>query len=194
MANTNDPEGPVFSADLFPKRHAPWHDWVIKFPSPDLYVFSRAYEQAADLLVDSLDDKDSGGILSIPIIHLYRHPLETSIKNILTCFGEAQGIDPQAVRNRSHQLEDQLADLTTIAEHAGEPLTNESRGFIQKIHAEDPKGMKARYPTSKDGKEDLLKNIDSFHLAPFTQDARATLNELYHLTMTLHLGPVSDEY
>lgn len=147
---------------------------AFSIPLAEFHDFSDSYRHAAGELVRS---HKTGGLWAYPIIFLYRHSIELIIKELLFEHG-APDICPTCVLHRSHDLSKQLPDLEKLAEKHNLELSRHLKNLIEVWNTDDPHGMRARYPFTKNGNRDELPNGDSFDLLQFVHACEAALDEL----------------
>lgn len=131
--------------------------------SPRYLSFGWAYLEAAKVLGSQFEDLRSEMRVIAPIIFLYRHALEMSIKGYLIDFGD-EIVSKADVRARSHSLKDQLPDFRTLASSIGFELSADLEKYIESMHDRDPRAMDWRYPEDMKGNETSgIKEYDTEH-------------------------------
>jgi hypothetical protein len=136
----------------------------------DWNALAWGYKEAADILAEHVLATFGGGDLIIyPIVHLYRHHLELTLKDIIRRGNELLAIKVE--RRGSHSLADLWKDCRTVLERAGMPVDipelPEAVPFetcIKEFERFDPRGESFRYPETKSGTPVLPANLDSIDL------------------------------
>lgn len=154
-------------------------------PARTMADFSAIYWSAAKKLAG---DTDFGSLEDLPILFLYRHAVETSIKAVLI----QAGVPMQEVVKHRHDLAKQMPGLRKVAQQHRLPMSRHFKDKIERWNESDPDGMRSRYPVDRHGKEVdkrgkpmLIANECRFHLRPFVEDAEQMLRELDELRMQL---------
>jgi hypothetical protein len=144
-------------------------------PSRSLQDFSHLYSSAATKLAGK---RRAGSIEDLPILFLFRHAIELTIKAVLVDAGIPE---KTVLRERGHNLAKQLPDLKRVADGLGLPLTPSLENMVRCWNDNDRGGMVARYPIDKEGKPMQLTNEMRFQLSPFVAAATAALEELHEI-------------
>lgn len=134
-----------------------WHDALVSPPAINWTIYTSAYRMAADRLIDSLaDDHSEIDFLIYPILYLYRHYLELSLKGLirdgvsLLDWGrkppEGHGlnnlwIQAKGVINAAARLDGQKEPNLSIIDNC-----------IKRFAEADPTGEFFRYPRHRDDK------------------------------------------
>ena len=148
--------------------------------------FGWAYwESARALAGDVSKPLDSGSLLALPIVFLYRHAVEMYLKGILIEFGADLGICKNAVVDRQHCLTSHLPDINRLANSAGMQLSQDFSTTVNQLETFDPKSMHCRYPEAKDGKELLSERQRAFDLEQVVSGVESVLDELAELVHEL---------
>ena len=145
--------------------------------TPGLGAFALIYCEAAERLAECRSDP--GSVDDIPIVFLYRHAIETSMKHLLISRGNEFNITttPNDVLGRSHDLAKQLNDVRTLAERANKPLSSATEEFIRRFQSSDDTGAGCRYPEAKNGDLIMIEHIASFSLSTFLAEARSVTED-----------------
>jgi hypothetical protein len=136
----------------------------------DWNALAWGYKKAADILAEHVLATFRGGDLIIyPIVLLYRHHLELSLKDIIRRGNEL--LDVPVKQRDIHSLGELWTDCRTILERAGMPVDipefPEAVPFetcIKEFERFDPRGESFRYPETKSGTPILPSNLDSIDL------------------------------
>ncbi len=153
-------------------------------------TFAEAYTDAANTLVASAKGKQ-GGFWAMPIVMLYRHAIELSMKSILITFSDDMKIQPEDVCGCGHNLKRQLDSLRRAAKLVDLDLGDRIETFI-KSSSYDLNAIKSRYPLNREGTLDLLEYSDSFDLDAFESNSNEILDDLSGIFQRLMEKKVSD--
>ncbi len=153
----------------------------------DDIVYQDGYRQAALHLVEYVCDKGSGqDFLIFPIIYLYRHHIELTLKSI--------------IRTACKLLDELVTDIGSgiLSQHdlsklwaLGRPLLNQVHkmadnlafppddlegidSYIRQMHEHDPDGQRFRYPTTRKGTPSLRSGLTRISI----RDLSSTLERL----------------
>ena len=147
----------------------------------DDIIYQDGYRKAALHLVEYVCDNGSEGtFLVYPIIYLYRHHVELTLKSIIRAAGTLLD-QPTTDKNGDTLAQHDLSKLWALAR----PLLNlvhnvaddstfppdDLEGidsYIRQLHEHDPDGQRFRYPTTKKGTPSLrsgLTRINIRHLS-----------------------------
>lgn len=148
-------------------------DILFKEGGPCLYAPSdwhaRAwgFKRAADILAEHVLANWTGGDLMIyPIIFLYRHHLELSLKEIIIKGNEL--LDEQIKLKNVHSLCELWSDCRTVLQRIDVaidiPATEAFEANIRQLDQIDPESMSFRYPVTKNGTPTLPTSLDSVDL------------------------------
>lgn len=125
-----------------------------------------------------------GSIDALPIVFLYRHAAELSIKSALIEFGKPAGIDTKKLPLRKHNLVDQLPDLARLCVYCHVELDAAIEKWIDRWQRADS-GMSGRYPVTWEGMRhglaDMVRADNSFDLPYFVSIAESVLTEIWDL-------------
>lgn len=146
-------------------------DWeynaCIDVSTPTLGSYAGKFKEAADILVKEAAAGDTMlDVVVIPIMFLYRHYLELTLKEIIVFGREVVGSEPVNNLSREHSLENlwQEASVLLTAHYGADvpPETNAVSLCIDDLHQYDPNSFAWRYPTDRDGKPYLhgLRHIN----------------------------------
>jgi len=135
------------------------------------HAFAWGYKRAADILAEHVSAAVSGGDLIIyPIVFLYRHHLELTLKDIIRRGNEL--LDAPVSQRGNHSLGELWKDCRSMLERAGMPVdipeVPEAVPFetcIEEFERLDPQGVSFRYPEEKSGTPILLPGLDSIDLS-----------------------------
>ena len=135
----------------------------------DWNALAWGYKRAADILAEHVLATFNGGDLIIyPIVHLYRHHLELTLKDIIRRGNEL--LDVPVKQRDIHSLGELWKDCRAILERAGMPVDipeiAEAVPFetcIKEFESFDPRGESFRYPETIRGTP-ILPNLDSIDL------------------------------
>ena|ERR1035441_5601401 len=125
------------------------------------------FKRAADILASHvLATYTAGDLLIYPIVFLYRHQLELSLKEIIL---RANQLLDEPVRFRAvHSLRELWEDCRTALESAGFPVniaeTEYFEACIEQLDRLDPHSMSFRYPVTKTGAPTLPPSLQSIDL------------------------------
>lgn len=136
----------------------------------DWTALSWGYKKAADILADHvLATFTSGDLIIYPILLLYRHHLELTLKDLIRRGNNL--LDAPVKQENTHSLGALWKDCQTILERAGMPVNvpelPESLTFeacIMQFGKVDPAGESFRYPEKKNGNPILPPALDSIDL------------------------------
>jgi hypothetical protein len=143
----------------------------------DDIIYQDGYRQAALHLVEHLCYKGSGqDFLVYPIIYLYRHHIELTLKSIIRT---AYSLLDEAVTGKSsdpltqHDLSKLWAlarpllnAVSKIADNSAFPLDDLEGidSYIRQMHEHDPDGQRFRYPTTRKGTPSLRSDLTSINI------------------------------
>ncbi len=130
----------------------------------------------------------------MPIVFLYRHAIESGIKGILVGFGSAIGRLEKDVLKRGHNLNKQVPDLRKLAKVHGLTLSPSFEDLIKRWQSDDPIGMISRYPATKGGQDQQMRNADRFKLKEFVDSIESALDELGKLYLTFEPDEESPDH
>ncbi len=148
-------------------------DMPVKEPGFCLYAPSdwnaRAwgFKRAADILAAHVLATFGGGDLVIyPIVFLYRHQLELSLKEIILKGNEL--LDEPIKFRATHPLHDLWNDCRTVLERIGVsidiPEAEPFEACITQLDGLDPQSLSFRYPVTKTGTSALPASLESVDL------------------------------
>lgn len=174
----------------FYNEHSDITNFVVSFmdnPKDDFGIFSKGYRMAANKLASALLERSQfSDYEAYPIVFLFRHALELSLKHIifrsklLAAFKFRDDIDIK-IRN-THDLEQLSASVANLLRSLfpeDEDISNLIRNIITtctEISKIDPISESYRYPTNKKGlpssKRHQVVNLRSFakHMASILDD------------------------
>jgi hypothetical protein len=140
---------------------------------PDWYKFAHGYKIAAEVLISRLNER---GVIServcLPILFLYRHYVELSLKALLLDLGELTDGDQEIPG--SHALIPLWKNLRTrlLGFDPGQesPWLDRAEVLIKELDTLDPRSFTFRYPVSKAGAR-LLPGPISFDMNHFREVA-----------------------
>ena len=136
----------------------------------DWNALAWGYKRAADILAEHVLATFSGGDLIIyPIVLLYRHHIELTLKDIIRR-GNAL-LDVPVKQRDIHSLGELWDDCRTVLERSGVPVDVPElpelvpfETCIKVFETFDPRGESFRYPETKSGKPTLPSNLNSIDL------------------------------
>ncbi|KXF90324.1 hypothetical protein [Phaeobacter inhibens] len=137
-------------------------------PSRRLSLMVSGYKEAADSLIAGLTSPWQQNTQVYPILYLYRHFLELSLKEIVLWFGSDVQVDPDW---RSHSLVKQWQKVRKIMEEFGvQGDTNADKkvnSVIEQFNGVDQDSKAFRYSTQSSGEpmELRVKDIDVVRLS-----------------------------
>lgn len=135
----------------------------------DDIIYQEGYRQAARLLVQS--GCDQHGFLHFPIIYLYRHHIELTLKSIIqaSCHLLDRTFNGKSANplQRHGLLElwmlarPLLDEVHTLADDTAIPVDDLEgiESYITQLHLHDPQGQCFRYPTTKNGRPSLRSGV-----------------------------------
>lgn len=152
-------------------------------PAPAGFAgYGWAYRRAADYLVGVLQESGaSNQLLNLPVVFLYRHAIEVTVKGILVEYGPGVGVEKTKVIDRKHDLVAQLDDLKRVAESVDVGISPALGSRVQELQHYDPGSFDSRYPEDISGKKDLEARWPHFDLESFARGAELVLDELFDL-------------
>jgi hypothetical protein len=126
-----------------------------------------AFKRAADILASHvLATYAAGDLLIYPIVFLYRHQLELSLKEII--LRANQLLDEPVQLRAVHSLRELWDDGRTALECAGFSVeiaeTEHFEACIEQLDRLDPQSMSFRYPVTKTGAPTLPPSLQSIDL------------------------------
>lgn len=147
---------------------------------------ARVYREAAQAITPNPLDGLKGDFGPDPLVFLFRHSVEVRIKSILLDFGSMtkDKINPKEVRERGHDLCQQIGDLSRLAVLAGKPLSRATEKTICQLNGVDPKGTLFRFVGGHAGVEDTSCQFDIGHLV---MDVNQSLNEMERIYEALQV-------
>lgn len=195
----------ITSRKLFEAGEDPQRALALGTSTPDWYDFAYGYKNAADLLVSRLNDR---GVLAehvcLPILFLYRHYVELSLKAILIDLDELADIlaklpDKHLVLPLWKQVRDALLDFDPSQES---DWLDRAEALIAELDQLDPQSFTFRYPVDKSGAVTLapmLVNMEHVRdvmgeLAIVLDGAGAYLSEHIQLKRELEAKYYYDAY
>lgn len=141
------------------------------------FIYSKAYLDAADRLVRTLD-KDYSDFLTLPIVFLYRQYMELMLKDLIIMGNEKYGNPPIDFAKHGHNIDrcwNELKPLLLKEDRARDSEEFEAaEACILEFSHIDDSSFTFRYPVNKTGKKPTLVNnphletldyIDLHHLA-----------------------------
>ena len=184
--------------DIFTNDGSDWwnkamlmHDWPYKWS-----VYARGYKEAGDRLVLSIERSEGlVDFMVYPILYLYRHFLEISIKASIRDAQVLLGIEARKKPNRKnerqmaeaaqgHHLESlwkYLIELMIQVHSELEmPRLDETSRVVNAFHSLDLYGDAARYPQGLDGKPSL-KMLHEVNLRRLREDMEMAQDGFYQI-------------
>jgi hypothetical protein len=147
----------------------------------DDIIYQDGYRQAALHLVEYVCDKENGqNFLVYPIIYLYRHHIELTLKSIIRA---AYSLLDQALTGKSSETLTQhdlsklwavarplLNPVCEMADHSAFPLDDLEGidSYIRQLHEHDRDGQSFRYPTTKKGTPSLRSGLNQINIRDFS--------------------------
>lgn len=143
----------------------------------DDIIYQDGYRQAALRLVEYLCDKGSGqDFLVYPIIYLYRHHIELTLKSIVRTAYSL--LDQTVTDKRSHPLTKHdllklwelarplLDSVCEIADNSAFPLDDLEglESYVKQLHEHDDDGQHFRYPTTTKGTPSLRPGLTTINI------------------------------
>jgi len=177
--------------EVFSGAGADWHNRALLGYSREVpwWAYAAGYKEAADRLVVGIDAGQHGqDMLVFPILFLYRHYLELSIKTQIRECQVLQGIErpvkPKSEAQRilaaqGHDLAGLWAYLQQLVPGVYPDLpvsvVNEIDRVVSAFARLDPRGDEARYPLTRFDERTLrdLREINLRHLAEDIERADA---------------------
>jgi len=172
------------------RADADWHlNACINCYPPLLSIVASSYREGAEVLARATaDGKATLDLAILPIVFLYRHYLELTIKDVIDTLrsleGEGEGY-PQ-----HHNLKNLWSEATRLVRmHYGQrtpPEFDRVQSCIDEFEVHDPESFSFRYPTDKKGKAALrgIKHINVRHLYETMERVSALLEgigcDLHH--------------
>jgi hypothetical protein len=152
------PELPDSKDTLFASAEDWWNNACLNYFLSDWTVYAIGYKDAADILVNHVDDHGRRqDILVYPIVFLYRQYLELALKDLIR---QARRLldDPEPYPN-NHRIDQLWALCDSLLEQVSPGDSVEYRKEIGRLIREfaqvDPLSMAFRYPEDKDGNPSL---------------------------------------
>jgi hypothetical protein len=158
------------------------------------YKYISGYKHAADILVDKIIDNTSiKELLSFPIIFLYRHFIELSLKSIIR--DGYQLYDIQSDYRQIHSLEELWKDCRSIIKKIwpngdDEPL-DAAGNIINEFSKIDSSSYETRYPEPKKTKEGKGKKDNIFTMEGISNINLKNMKELME-KMDNYLGSIDE--
>jgi hypothetical protein len=182
MAASPLSENPPCKEDVLVRADLPdWQNNACLSPyHGDDYGYSKGYLSGAGHLVRKvIDTGTEQDVLVYPIVFLYRHHIELSLKALLR--GISYTIDHTLTANEKKHLNDHKLDklwqdirpkISVMCEAAGwDCLPNSDLegvdSYIRQISALDPNSYTFRYMRNKQGEISLPKEMTNLHLRHF---------------------------
>ncbi len=139
---------------LFEPSIDPGRNTRLGLSTPDWYRFAHGYKVAADLLVTRLNERGAADEHACyPILFLYRHSVELSLKALLNDVGEL--IDWPRRDGPEHSLmrlwQTLRERLLTYDRTQDSTWLARADALIRQLHEVDPGSLTFRYPVSNDG-------------------------------------------
>lgn len=154
-------------------------------------AYREGYFSAASLLVQRLaeEQKDADAWIGIglvyPVMYLYRHFVEISIKDILALARSFTWVSESKPKRLGHSLADlwkELLDYVGMLHgtDAAQELDEKHGALVGKLHAIDPSGDRFRYPlnTSGDAQFGMSLQIDLMEIMNGISEFRETANDV----------------
>jgi hypothetical protein len=129
---------------------------------PNWYSYAAGYKMAADLLSSRLRDR---GVVTehvcLPVLFLYRHYVELSLKALLLDLGElTDHVEPTSTRHPLQPLWKKFVDRARASGIAGaDPWLDQIGAWILELDALDGKSFTFRYPVDIAGSPMLTGRI-----------------------------------
>lgn len=181
-----DHDETIEGGDYLPPRKsdtlfAPDIDWQTKAYAAsglDDIIYQEGYRQAARILVRS--GCDQNGILHFPIIYLYRHHIELTLKSMIQASRHL--LDRTFVGKSDNPLQRHgllelwmlarplLDEVHTLADNTAIPADDLEgiESYITQLHLHDPQGQCFRYPTTKNGRPSLRSGVTPLDIKKFS--------------------------
>ncbi|MFN0104424.1 MAG: hypothetical protein ACKV2U_20345 [Bryobacteraceae bacterium] len=141
-------------------------------PWTDLFDCGVAYRAAANAVFAMLlQEGNRGSLEAHPLVFLYRHSVEACVKAILYDFGVPLGITNKNVRDRGHDLSNQLPDLMRVSQTAGKRISERTKDAINQLNSTDPSGTNFRYAG-------IASRKGTFNLRHFHEEMELALEEI----------------
>ena len=166
------------------------HGWPHKWS-----IYAAGYKEAADRLVLSIERREGMiDFMVYPILHLYRHFLETSMKAGIRDAQKILGVEPRKPKNKDKKRMAESAqghDLESLWEYLLELILqihpememaelDETSAVIKAFHHHDLHGDAARYPTSLNGVPSL-KTIEEVNLRKLRENMDKAQGGFYQI-------------
>ena len=168
---------PPQKSDVLFGSEADWQVNACAASGFDDIIYQEGYRRAALHLVEYLCDKGNGqDFLVYPIIYLYRHHIEITLKSIVRT---AYSLLDQEVTDKGSDLliSHDLSKLWTlassllnaaykIADNSAVPLDDLEgiESYIRQLHEHDPDGQRFRYATTRKGTPSLRLGLTSINI------------------------------
>jgi hypothetical protein len=167
-------------AKTFSAREDWWHNACLNFSHDARYLYADGYKRAAELVCEhACTDRGELDVLVYPVVFLYRHYIELTLKMLLEDASELT--DAPQKPKPSHklpglwaQVESLLAQAFPEPENAPPPCLKE---VIQAFAELDPGATAFRYPTTREG-DQSLDGISYINLAQFQEQLRPAIEFL----------------
>lgn len=157
----------------------------------DDILYQDGYRQAALRLVDhACANEKEQKFLIFPIIYLYRHNIELTLKSIIRT---AYALLDQAVTRKSEKTlaQHDLSRLWDLARSLMNPVSKVADNsvfpsddlegidsYIQQLHQHDPNGQHFRYPTTTKGAPSLRPGLTGINIRDFSDALEKLSNYL----------------
>lgn len=159
------PELPSESDRLFESEGEWWAQAILHF-TPDRWVlYAIGYKDAADILVDDCRQRDRNqDALIYPVLFLYRHHLELSLKDLIVRGRKLLDIDEPFPAH--HKLNELWSTCDSLFDEIAPNDSMQERQNIGRLIDEfvkvDPLATAFRYPIDRDGSPSLpgVQHID----------------------------------
>jgi hypothetical protein len=166
----------------FDQAREDWDGVFINTHAPDWDRYALGYRVAAERLLDALGQPNQGQeYLILPLLFLYRHALELTLKWIIDMAHEhlQRPRDPKALAN--HRIVDlwQKAEalLTELWPGAPPPSHSKIANCLRQFSDHDPGSDAFRYPVRTDGSPNL-EELHEVDLRIFEKTVTETLDML----------------
>lgn len=138
------------------------HNACVDCYTPTLGSYAAKFKDAADVLVRQAAAGDATlDSVIIPIVFLYRHYLELTLKEIIRFGREVVGTGKGYPTNEHDLTKLWKETLSLLTQHYGPQVPPETANItpcIEDLHAYDPRSFSFRYPTDKHG-QPYLKEV-----------------------------------
>lgn len=159
------------------------HDWLnacVGWTSDQWHGYIEGYKLAADLLVQQVErDQRNQDLLIYPIVFLYRHALEVSLKHLIWVGSQLRDTRPEL--STHHRLVPLWRQCRPIIEevwpHGSKEDLEAAGALLEQFETRDPNSTVFRYPVTKEGLP-AHSSSEHIHIGNFAKVANGVLSLL----------------